>query len=296
MFENIETIRSSILVQIRAGWQVMQRGDSMSKEINYQDYQAAIQFDKRVSRMQAFEPLIQGFIKELQLRESDRVLDIGTGTGRLGLRLHDKVSEGVIVGIDSGRGMLRLARENTLKRGVENFFLVRGAAESLPFLSEIFDSVCLMMSFHHFSSPERATREVYRVLKSQGSLSSLDPVLNEPMDSEDERLNQSIEEAFQEAHGPDFRFFTAAQIQRLYTEAGFSIASCQVSELLFDQKGIEEIPMGPHWNQVRENLWFRQEKALLHKFEQEYFNFQSKGGLLVVKGKARWVIIRAVKR
>lgn len=267
----------------------------MPHEIDYQDYQMALQFDKRASRLGALEPLVHALINGLHVREDHRVLDIGSGTGRLGLLLYDKLPKGSVVGIDSGRGMLKLAREKTLHRGIENFWLVRGEAESLPFLPRVFDSVCMMMSFHHFTKPEKATREIHRILKPQGSLSSFDPVLNDPSDAEDKRLNEAIEEAFQEAHGPEFRFFTVAQLQDLYKGAGFAIDNTQVNEVSFDQKGIEGIPMGPHWNQVRENLWFRREKDLLQRYEQKYFSFRTEGGQVVVKGRARWVVIRAVK-
>lgn len=267
----------------------------MANELDYQDYQMALQFDKRASRLGALEPLVHALVDELRLGSAHRVLDVGTETGRLGLMLLDRLRAGSVVGVDSGRGMLRLAREKALSRGADNYLLVRGEAESLPFLPRVFDSACMMMSFHHFASPESATGEIHRVLRPGGTLASLDPVLIDFEDSEGQRLNEAVEEAFQEAHGPDFRFFTVARLKELYGIAGFSVESCRVNEVPFNQKGIEGIPMGPHWNQVRENLWFRREKELLSRFEKEYFDFRTEGGQVVVRGKARWAIMRAVK-
>ncbi len=267
----------------------------MASEIDYQDYQMALQFDQRASRLGALEPLVRSLVDELSPAAGHRVLDVGTGTGRLGLMLFDRVPAGSIVGLDSGRGMLQVAREKALRRGADNYLLIRGEAASLPFRAGIFDSACMMMSFHHFASPELATLEIHRVLRTGGLVVSLDPVLVEFEDSEGQRLNEAIEEAFQEAHGPDFRFFTVGRLRQLFEGSGFSIASCRADEISFDQKGIEGIPMGPHWNQVRENLWFRREKDLLRRYEREYFSFRSEGGELAVKGRARWATIRAAR-
>lgn len=268
----------------------------MAGEIDYQDYQMAVQFDRRALRLGALEPLVDALIGELRLASGHRVLDVGTGTGRLALMLFDRLPAGSVVGVDSGRGMLRLAREKALDRGADNYLLVRGQAEALPFLPGVFNSACMMMSFHHFSSPGQAAAEACRVLRPGGLLASIDPVLVEFADSEGQRMNEAIEEAFQEAHGPGFRFFTAARLQELYEGAGFRVEACRVSEVSFDRTGIEGIPMGPHWNQVRENLWFRREKELLQRFEQEYFRFRMQGRLVAITGRAWWALIRAVKR
>lgn len=267
----------------------------MTHEIDYQDYQKALQFDQRVTGMEALDHLTSMIMDGLKPREEDRVLDVGTGTGRLGMVLHKRLQRGSVVGIDSGRGMLRVAREKIAKQNIGNFLLVRGRAETLPFLQAAFDSACLMLSFHHFTSPENATVELHRVLKPKGYLFSLDPVLSEPADSLDERLNEAIEEAFQEAHGPEFRFFTTSRLRALYEAAGFAIDTCQINEFNFDRKGIESVPMGPHWAQARGNLVFRRQKDLLKKFEENYFAFATEGQKTVVKGKMRWATIKAVK-
>lgn len=267
----------------------------MAGEIDYQDYQKALEFDQRVSRIGALQSLTKALIEELDPKETDRVLDVGTGTGRLGVTMSGMVPRGFVAGIDSGYGMLRVARDKVLEKGMDNFHLVRGKAEVLPFSKELFDSACLMLSFHHFTDPERAIGEIWQVLKARGCLASLDPVLEEPEDEEDKRLNEAIEEAFQLAHGPEFRFFTVSELRRLYENAGFSIEACAAHDFAFDQVGFEGIPMGPHWLQAYELLRFRREKGLVDRFQQRYFALSRKDDQLLVKGKMTWVTVKALR-
>jgi SAM-dependent methyltransferase len=267
----------------------------MTEEIDYQDYQKALQFDQRVTRMGPLQSLVDQILEQAQPQKGQRILDVGTGTGRLGMALQSQLPDGSVVGLDSGRGMLRVAREKIAHQHVDNFFLVRGVAESLPFSVSVFDTACMMLSFHHFADPQRALRELQGALRPGGYLVSLDPVLLEPEEELDRKLNESIEEAFQEAHGPDFKFFTQSQLQTLYLDAGFSIGATRPHEFAFDNQSIETVPMGPHWLQARENLWFRRQKDLLRKFEEKYFKFETTSSGLLVSGKTSWVIFRAEK-
>ena len=266
----------------------------MAYEIDYQDYQRALEFDQRTSGMAALRSLTQVLIDQLDPKETDKVLDVGTGTGRLGTVICQLVPRGVVVGIDSGYGMLRVAQEKILKTRIDNYHVVRAKAEALPFPSQVFHSAYLMLSFHHFTEPEKAAAEVYRTLRPRGYLVSIDPVLKEATDEDEKRLNALIGEAFQLAHGPEFRFLTISDLRRLYENGGFSIKSCEAHRFPFRQQRIEEVPMGPHWLQAYELLQSRQED-LIDKFEQNYLTFQQQGRHVLVKGKISWVAIKAVK-
>jgi ubiquinone/menaquinone biosynthesis C-methylase UbiE len=267
----------------------------MTCEMDYQDYQQALQFDQRTSGIPVLRSLTQVLIDQLDPKETDKVLDVGTGTGRLGTVICKLVPKGEVIGIDSGYGMLRVAEEKILKDKINNYHVVRAKAEVLPFPSQVFDSAYLMLSFHHFIEPDTAASEVYRTLKSKGHLVSVDPVLKEPVDEEEKRLNAVIEEAFQLSHGPQFRFLNTSVLRKLFEKCGFSIESSETTNFPFRQKKIEEVPMGAHWLQAYELLQSRQEEGLISKFEQNYLILQGDRGQVWVTGKISWVAIKAVK-
>ena len=92
------------------------------------------------------------------------VLDVGCGTGE-GLRMLKEKTKGRIVGVDLSSEMLARARAKI--QGVE---LYPADVEHLPFNTASFDVVVSTEAFHHCLNPERALREMHRVLKKGGEL------------------------------------------------------------------------------------------------------------------------------
>ena len=108
----------------------------------------------------------------LKLTNSDRVLDLGCGTGVLTRMIGDRLDAAVggeSVGIDAAAKMITVARK---KRASDNCRFEVMAAESLAFEKNSFDAVVSSLFFHHVQMDlkEKALAEAFRVLKPGGRL------------------------------------------------------------------------------------------------------------------------------
>jgi ubiquinone/menaquinone biosynthesis C-methylase UbiE len=100
---------------------------------------------------------------------SGRVLDIGTGSGRLALELTKVKSNGFsVVGLDISAQMLNQARNNTKSGTARKVNFVQATAARLPFPDDSFDIVTSYASLHHWQQPTIVFNEIWRVAKEGG--------------------------------------------------------------------------------------------------------------------------------
>jgi ubiquinone/menaquinone biosynthesis C-methylase UbiE len=109
------------------------------------------------------------------LRPAERVLDVGCGTGSLGLALKRRQPSVDMVALDPDPHALALARRKSERAGVAITF-DQGYADGLPYPDDSFDRVFSSFMFHHLQPREREgmLREVRRVLKPGGVFHLLD--------------------------------------------------------------------------------------------------------------------------
>ncbi len=100
-----------------------------------------------------------------------RVLDIGTGTGRLLEVLAPRVTSGL--GVDASRAMLALARTRLSKPGLGHCSVRQADMYRLP-LTGGYDVVVLQMVLHHAEDPAAALAEAARVLAPDGLMIVVD--------------------------------------------------------------------------------------------------------------------------
>ncbi len=109
--------------------------------------------------------LIERLVAMGAVRSGDRALDVGTGTGTLPRLLGPRVRS--VLGIDPSEPLLEQARSHP--RTPANVTYERGTAEETGLAEESVDLVTAGQCWHWFD-PERASRELRRVLVPGGRL------------------------------------------------------------------------------------------------------------------------------
>jgi phosphatidylethanolamine/phosphatidyl-N-methylethanolamine N-methyltransferase len=102
-------------------------------------------------------------ISHMNLAETDRVLDLGIGTG-VSLDYYP-TDRGRIIGVDLSSGMLRKAREKIRERGLNQTVVFQADALHLPFADDTFDHVFMSHVISVVSDPYKLIQEAQRVAK-----------------------------------------------------------------------------------------------------------------------------------
>ena len=145
-----------------------------AREAQAQDYFAKHAHDwdelRRLhSSDEQIEEALAGALGEGRL---GRLLDIGTGTGRMAELLAERADH--IVALDKSLAMLRVARAKLQHISADRVEVVQGDFTSLPFAPESFDTVLFHQVLHFANSPAAALDEAARVTAAGGRIAIVD--------------------------------------------------------------------------------------------------------------------------
>lgn len=101
-----------------------------------------------------------------------RVLDVGTGTGRMLALLGARAERAV--GLDSSHSMLSVARANLEHEGSTGWELRQGDVHSPPLDAASFDLVVVHQVLHYLDDPARALAEAGKLVDADGRLLVVD--------------------------------------------------------------------------------------------------------------------------
>jgi SAM-dependent methyltransferase len=103
------------------------------------------------------------------VRDGQRILDVGCGTGSLSRTLLTAGKAISVVGVDPAEDYISFARRGVLDARAT--FQV-SAAESLPFSDDSFDAAMALLVLQEFDDPARAAREMARTTRRSGTVAA----------------------------------------------------------------------------------------------------------------------------
>ena len=135
-----------------------------------------------------------------------RLLDIGTGTGRMAELLAEKADH--IVALDKSLAMLRVARAKLQHLSADRVEVRQGDFASLPFAPASFDTVLFHQVLHFAHSPAAALYEAARVTCAGGRIAIVD-------------FDAHQHEELRDKHAHARLGFADEQMQAMLEDAGF---------------------------------------------------------------------------
>jgi SAM-dependent methyltransferase len=113
--------------------------------------------------------LVPGYLDFAGVRDGQRVLDVGTGTGAVALAVEARTRSAEIVGIDLSEAFLAAARKSAASGRVR--FEV-GDAQALRFPDASFDQTLSLLVLNFVKDPSKAIAELRRVTRPGGTASA----------------------------------------------------------------------------------------------------------------------------
>jgi ubiquinone/menaquinone biosynthesis C-methylase UbiE len=143
----------------------------------------------------------------MEIKPSDKVLEIGYGTGATIKNISTVAKYGLTVGIDYSETMFRKAsRVNAKAIYKGSVTLFTGDASNIPYPDEYFDKVCSIHCIYFWSEPEKILRETWRVLRNGGKI-----IISVDSKEELSRVKRT----------KDFTLYTPEELTDLLKKVGF---------------------------------------------------------------------------
>jgi len=126
------------------------------------------EYDRTLGTLDFHRGLLELVVKSSKVKSSNKVLDIGCGTGLLSLRFLQK-ADCFITAVDNSEEMMLLFKEKIRKLKLKNQVLCKLMdAGSIKFPADTFDIAASTVALHHLKEKLNPLKKIFKVIKPGG--------------------------------------------------------------------------------------------------------------------------------
>jgi ubiquinone/menaquinone biosynthesis C-methylase UbiE len=168
---------------------------------------------------------LNNFVRDLMsVQSDDRIIEIGSGTGKLISKMAQQIDKGQIQGIDFSKAMVSVARKrNKMNIAKGRVKIVKGDFDAMPYQKDTFSKACSVNTLYFWPKPVHTVKKVAHILKPDGKFIF---AFEDIEQLKQRKLDQEV-----------FHLYTKDEVQDLLFNAGFSnnikIVSKKKGKLLF---------------------------------------------------------------
>ena len=177
-------------------------------------------YDDRDDSIRAMDRMCQYLIKLADIKDGQKILDVGCGFGGTLATLDEQFSGLDLTGLNIDERQLKIARERVVPKSSNSLQFVLGDACEMGFTDASFDRILAVECIFHFPSRKAFFKHVRRLLRPGGSLTLTDFLLPQaPQPNLDAELNDPL--------WGNHRFIGLPAYQALAAEVGLTLAHFQ---------------------------------------------------------------------
>jgi precorrin-6B methylase 2 len=109
-------------------------------------------------------------LKNMNLKPTDVVADIGAGSGYHVFKMAPKVSEGLVYAVDIQKEMLQAIKTKKQALGQDNITLVKGTEKSVNLPQNEVDKILMVDVYHEFEYPIEMLTSIKTALRENGRI------------------------------------------------------------------------------------------------------------------------------
>ena len=172
---------------------------------------------------------LEKILNNIDIKDGNKILDLGTGSGYIAFPLSDKSKDIEVVGLDIAQNTIRRNNEIVKEKAIKNLKFDLYDGIKIPYRDNTFNVMVTRYALHHFPNIEDTIKELQKIIKLDGQVFISDPTPNK---IDNKRFVDKYMQLRDDGH---VKFYTKEEYVELLEKYGFVLENIFMSKVRFSR-------------------------------------------------------------